>query len=50
MYSRAGCHRALRVKGEEPALARARKLLFWAARMTLASGLNIAGLTPIQRM
>lgn len=43
-------HTTLRVKGEEINLAKARKLLFWSARIVLNNSLKILGLTPITRM
>ncbi|KAI9320532.1 arginyl-tRNA synthetase [Dichotomocladium elegans] len=41
---------ALRVKGQEPELAAARMLLFWAARMTLYNGLTLLGIRPLEHM
>ncbi|CDH48954.1 arginyl-trna synthetase [Lichtheimia corymbifera JMRC:FSU:9682] len=38
------------VKGQEPELAAARMLLFWAARTTLFNGLSLLGIKPIERM
>jgi hypothetical protein len=43
-------HQHLRVKGQEMNLAKARKLLFWSARVVLATGLTLLGLTPETRM
>ena len=43
-------HHVLWVKGREQALAEARMLLFWAARITLGNGLKILGLRPLERM
>lgn len=43
-------HAALRVKDSEQPLAEARKLLFWAGRMVLHNGLQLVGLTPLNRM
>jgi len=40
----------LRVLGVEKNLAEARLLIFWAAKISLASGLKILGLTPLERM
>ena len=46
----ATAHISLRVKNSEKNLAEARLLLFWAAKVVLASGLKILGLTPIEAM
>ncbi|CAG8545226.1 8998_t:CDS:2 [Paraglomus occultum] len=43
-------HRTLRVKGMSPGVAEARLLLFWCARVTLGNGLNLLGLTPLEKM
>jgi len=43
-------HSVLWVLGREHALAEARMLLFWAARVTLDNGLKILGLRPLERM
>jgi arginyl-tRNA synthetase len=43
-------HQHLRVKDQEPNLAKARKLLFYSARVVLANGLTLLGLTPEERM
>ena len=43
-------HAALYVQGQAPERARARLLLFRAARITLASGLTLLGLEPLDRM
>ncbi|KAF7721547.1 Arginyl-tRNA synthetase [Apophysomyces ossiformis] len=40
----------LRVKGTELELAKARMLLFWAARKTLSNGLTLLGIRPLERM
>lgn len=43
-------HSQLRVMGSEEKLAQARKLLFWSGRMVLHNGLQLLGLTPLNRM
>ncbi|KAG0239685.1 Arginyl-tRNA synthetase [Actinomortierella wolfii] len=43
-------NRVLRVKGMEPKLAKARWLLFWAAKYRLAQGLQLCGLDLVERM
>jgi len=43
-------HNVLWVKDREPAIAEARMALFWAARITLGSGLKLLGLRPLERM
>jgi arginyl-tRNA synthetase len=40
----------LRVKDKDPDLAKARMLLFWAARTTLKNGLTLLGIRPLDRM
>jgi arginyl-tRNA synthetase len=40
----------LRVKGADTKTAEARLLLFWAAKTTLANGLNLLGIDPLNRM
>ncbi|KAI8344550.1 arginyl-tRNA synthetase [Chlamydoabsidia padenii] len=40
----------LRVKDMDPALAKARMLMFWAARTTLKNGLTLLGIRPLDRM
>lgn len=40
----------LRVKGADQDTAEARLLLFWAARTTLANGLKLVGIDPLNRM
>ncbi|KAG0173568.1 Arginyl-tRNA synthetase [Apophysomyces sp. BC1021] len=40
----------LRVKGMDRELAKARMLLFWAARTTLSNGLTLLGIHPLERM
>ncbi|KAI9320066.1 arginyl-tRNA synthetase [Dichotomocladium elegans] len=40
----------LRIKGADPKLAEARMLLLWAARTTLANGLQLVGIKPLERM
>ncbi|KAI8641404.1 arginyl-tRNA synthetase [Parasitella parasitica] len=40
----------LRVKGADTATAEARLLLFWAAKTTLANGLELLGIDPLSRM
>lgn len=40
----------LRVKDVDPELAKARMLLFWAAKTTLANGLELLGIRPLERM
>ncbi|CAG8609367.1 2700_t:CDS:2 [Paraglomus brasilianum] len=42
--------RTLRVKGMDPEVAEPRLLLFWCARVTLGNGLNLLGLTPLEKM
>ncbi len=44
------CHRTLWVKGQAQDLAEARLLLYWAARVTLANGMRMIGLKPLERM
>jgi arginyl-tRNA synthetase len=44
------CHNVLWVKGVEKDLAEARLLLYWVARQTLANGMKIIGLVPLERM
>ena len=41
---------ALRIKDADPSLAEARMLLFWAARTTLANGLKLIGISPLERI
>lgn len=41
---------SLKVKGADPSTAEARLLLFWAAKTTLANGLKIVGIDPLDRM
>lgn len=41
---------ALRVKGADTKTAKARLLLFWAAKTTLANGLHLLGIDPLSRM
>ena len=41
---------SLRIKGADPAVAEARMLLFWAARTTLANGLKLIGINPLERI
>jgi arginyl-tRNA synthetase len=43
-------HMKLKVKDQEINLAKARKLLFWAARITLGNALTMLGLVPLTRM
>lgn len=43
-------HLQLKVKDQEINLAKARKLLFWAARVTLGNALTMLGLIPLTRM
>lgn len=43
-------HQALWVKDREKDVAEARLLLYWAAKTTLANGMKILGLQPLQRM
>ncbi|KAF9157817.1 Arginyl-tRNA synthetase [Actinomortierella ambigua] len=43
-------NRVLRVKGMDPALAKARWLLFWAAKYRLGQGLRLCGLDLVERM
>lgn len=40
----------LRIKDVDPKLAQARLLLFWAAKTTLANGMRLIGLKPLERM
>lgn len=40
----------LKVKGADSSTAEARLLLFWAAKTTLANGLKIVGIDPLNRM
>jgi len=40
----------IRVVGREKNVAEARLLVYWAARITLANGLKILGLKPLERM
>ncbi|KAG1442650.1 hypothetical protein G6F56_010977 [Rhizopus delemar] len=40
----------LRIKDVNPNLAEARLLLFWAAKTTLANGMRLIGLCPLERM
>ncbi len=40
----------LRVKDEEQHLAQARLLLLWGVKQTLANGLRLLGLTPLEKM
>ncbi|RCH91148.1 Arginyl-tRNA synthetase [Rhizopus azygosporus] len=40
----------LRIKDVDPKLAQARLLLFWAAKTTLANGMRLVGLKPLERM
>lgn len=40
----------LRVKDVSPELAKARMSLFWAAKTTLANGMRLLGITPVERM
>ncbi|KAI9271929.1 hypothetical protein BDA99DRAFT_501357 [Phascolomyces articulosus] len=40
----------LRIKDADPKLAEARMLLFWAARTTLANGLKLIGINPLERI
>jgi arginyl-tRNA synthetase len=44
------CLERMRVKGAAPEIAEARMLLFWAGRITLANGMKILGLQPLERM
>lgn len=41
---------SLRVKDVDPPLAEARMLLFWSAKITLANGLKMLGMTPLERI
>ncbi|NXT77831.1 SYRM protein, partial [Zapornia atra] len=43
-------HRSLPVKGSAPDLAQARLCLFQAARLVLANGMKLLGITPVTRM
>eukprot|EP01122_Echinamoeba_exundans_P000232 TRINITY_DN10202_c0_g1_i1.p1 TRINITY_DN10202_c0_g1~~TRINITY_DN10202_c0_g1_i1.p1 ORF type:complete len:623 (+),score=184.26 TRINITY_DN10202_c0_g1_i1:119-1870(+) len=43
-------HLKLKVKDQEINLAKARKLVFWAARTTLGNALTMLGLVPLTRM
>eukprot|EP01120_Amphizonella_sp_Union-15-10_P014445 TRINITY_DN7002_c0_g1_i1.p1 TRINITY_DN7002_c0_g1~~TRINITY_DN7002_c0_g1_i1.p1 ORF type:complete len:591 (-),score=123.04 TRINITY_DN7002_c0_g1_i1:67-1839(-) len=43
-------HSALWVKGQESEIAKARALLYWAARITLGNGLKVLGVHPVERM
>lgn len=43
-------HNCLRVKDQEINLSKARKLLFWSARVVLSNSMKILGLTPLTRM
>ena len=43
-------YQVLRVKGEAEDLARARLLLFTVVKNTLASGLGILGIPPLEKM
>jgi arginyl-tRNA synthetase len=40
----------LRVKDVRPDLAKARMSLFWAAKTTLANGMRLLGIRPLERM
>lgn len=40
----------LRVKGVDSGVAEARMLLYWAAKTTLANGLKLIGVEPLDRM
>lgn len=40
----------LRVKGADPELAEARMLLFWASKTTLANGLDLLSIDPLNRI
>lgn len=40
----------LKVKGTDQSIAEARLLLFWAAKTTLANGLKLVGIDPLNRM
>lgn len=40
----------LRVKDMDPDTAQARLLLFWSAKTTLANGLGLLGIQPINKM
>ncbi|KAG2227886.1 hypothetical protein INT45_002124 [Circinella minor] len=40
----------LRIKDVDPSLAEARMLLLWAARTTLANGLKLIGISPLERI
>lgn len=41
---------SLRVKDVDPPLAEARMLLFWSAKITLANGLKMLGMKPLERI
>lgn len=43
-------HTKLRVKGADPEVAKARLLLFSAAKTTLGNGLKLLGIDPLSRM
>ena len=45
-----GSYRALRVKGSEPELKKARMALYECARQVLNNGMRLLGLTPVERM
>ncbi|KAL6064477.1 arginyl-tRNA synthetase [Balamuthia mandrillaris] len=49
-HSISACHRELWIIGREKPLAEARMLLFSAARVTLANGMRLLGLDPLERM
>ncbi|ORX58232.1 arginyl-tRNA synthetase [Hesseltinella vesiculosa] len=42
--------RHLRVLGSDPDVAKARMLLFWAARTTLHNGMSLLGMSPLDKM
>ncbi|KFO86249.1 hypothetical protein N320_01186, partial [Buceros rhinoceros silvestris] len=46
----AAAHKTLPVKGSTPELAQARLCLFQAARLVLASGMKLLGITPVTQM
>lgn len=44
------CFESLWVKGADPAVAEARLLLYWSARITLGNAMRMLGLRPLERM
>lgn len=49
-HSASQANAKLRIKDMDPKLAEARMLLLWSAKTTLANGLRLIGVEPLERM